>query len=129
VVRAGRYFTAADDSLTEPWSGRVFLNPPYGKSAPQGCAHFIPKLVGEYQAGRMSAGIVLTAATGTETDWFAHLWDYVICFTDHRLGYWNPLGVGAGVFGSAFTYLGPEPDRFAVRFAEFGRVVAEWPAR
>jgi hypothetical protein len=128
VVKAGRYFTAADDSLGEPWPGRVFLNPPYGKSAPQGCAHFIPKLVAEYEAGRMTAAIVLTAATGTATEWFAYLWDYVVCFTDHRLPYWNPLGGIGGLFGSAFSYLGPDPERFAARFGEFGRVVREWPA-
>ena len=30
TVRAKRIFTRGDDGLTQPWSGRVFLNPPGG---------------------------------------------------------------------------------------------------
>ena len=32
-VPATRHFSEADDGLTQPWSGRVWLNPPYGKMA------------------------------------------------------------------------------------------------
>src|SRR5579859_4696056 len=27
----GRYFTEADDGLSQPWEGRVWMNPPYGR--------------------------------------------------------------------------------------------------
>jgi phage N-6-adenine-methyltransferase len=30
-IPAARRFTLADDGLTQPWCGRVWLNPPYGK--------------------------------------------------------------------------------------------------
>src|SRR5215207_223852 len=30
-AKCARYFTRADDGLAQPWSGRVFLNPPYGR--------------------------------------------------------------------------------------------------
>ena len=124
VVGAAHYYTAQTDGLAHPWPGRVFLNPPYGKSAPKGTAVFVPKLAAEYEVGRTTAAILLTSAHGTETDWFAFLWDQTICFTDHRLDYWNPDPVEGGpTFGSAFTYFGPEPARFARRFAEFGAIV------
>ena len=85
---------------------------------------FVPKLAAEYEVGRTTAAILLTSAHGTETDWFAFLWDQTICFTDHRLDYWNPDPVEGGpTFGSAFTYFGPKPARFARRFAEFGAIV------
>ena len=29
VVRAGKYYSVEDDGLTQPWMGRVWLNPPY----------------------------------------------------------------------------------------------------
>jgi hypothetical protein len=32
-VPAARKFTKADDGLTQPWEGRVWMNPPYSESA------------------------------------------------------------------------------------------------
>lgn len=31
-IPAARHFTMADDGLTQPWSGRVWMNPPYSKA-------------------------------------------------------------------------------------------------
>lgn len=41
-VPCDRYYTQADDGLTQPWHGRVWLNPPYSKPSPwveRFCAH------------------------------------------------------------------------------------------
>lgn len=37
VVQAKRYFTKNDNGFIQPWSGRVFLNPPGGWCDDQGC--------------------------------------------------------------------------------------------
>ena len=31
-AKCSRYFTKEDDGLTQEWSGRVFVNPPYGRA-------------------------------------------------------------------------------------------------
>jgi hypothetical protein len=55
TVRARTYYTAQDDGLEHYWHGRVWLNPPYGKSS----ALFVGKLLAERAAGRVDAAIVL----------------------------------------------------------------------
>lgn len=33
-IPADRYFTRADDGLSQPWHGRVWMNPPYSNTTP-----------------------------------------------------------------------------------------------
>ena len=35
-AKAPAYYTAADDGLSLPWKGRVWLNPPYGRTDAHG---------------------------------------------------------------------------------------------
>src|SRR5438067_1795309 len=58
--------------------------------------------------------------------WFQPLWDFPVCFTDHRIQFIaekrGQKGNGA-TQGGAFVYLGDKPECFALIFRPFGRVV------
>ncbi|GCE15306.1 DNA N-6-adenine-methyltransferase [Tengunoibacter tsumagoiensis] len=132
TVQAGTYYTREQNGLAFPWEGRVWLNPPFGrrqtpgKKTNQGV--WITKLVQEYQAGRVSEAILLTTGR-TDTSWFSPLWDYPICFTDHKVGFFTPssgkiLQECGHTHGTIFVYLGPQRECFLEVFSQFG-VVAQ----
>ncbi len=128
TVRAIEFYDQAADGLAQPWSGRVFCNPPYGGRL---AGLFAQRLIDEYEAGNVTAAVLLVNAHGTDTDWFRpFLRDYYpLCFTDHRIDFdsaGREKGSGS-THGSAFCYLGPEPERFAAVFASFGTVLRRWP--
>jgi phage N-6-adenine-methyltransferase len=123
AVRATRYFTKETDGLQQPWHGRVWLNPPYAQPF---IASFVLKLVTEVRAGRVTAAILLTH-NYTDTAWFHEAASAcaAICFTRGRVRFVSPSGeLAAPTQGQAFFYFGPEPERFAERFAAVGFVVA-----
>lgn len=120
-VRAGRYFTKADDGLTQEWHGRVWLNPPYTQPD---IANFMSKMVAERGAGRVSAAIMLTH-NYTDTAWFhdgAKLAD-AICFTRGRIKFYDASGaIAAPTQGQAFFYFGDDVAAFTRRFSKLGFV-------
>lgn len=66
-IRAERFFTIADNALSQSWSAdTVWMNPPYsGRKIGQ----FIDRFVGGFLSGEFKRGIVLTNSA-TETKWF-----------------------------------------------------------
>jgi len=125
TVRATRFFTVEDDGLAQPWHGRIWLNPPYGgQSGP-----FVRKLIDEYEVGHVHAAILCVNGHSFDHVWFRPLWDYPICFTDHRPAFRNPRRRPSDRpnMGAVFVYLGPHPILFAEEFSRFGAVLNEKP--
>lgn len=133
TVRADRFFTETDNGLAQVWAGRVWLNPPFSKNA-----RFIPRVVGEFNAGRISQACVLTFAS-LDTEWARLLAQFPRWYAPGRVAYvpgWETPaarqfalpgldapdadlpGEDSPPKASMVTYLGPEVPRFVSEFTE-----------
>lgn len=126
VVQATNFYTKEENGLMHPWQGRVWLNPPYGKTQ-QGQAsnleHFTRYLIEQYQCGNVTEAMLLVPVN-TATRWFDALWRFPICFPRFRVRFYNEQGPSDGAsFGTCFVYFGPHEQRFLEIFRQFGHVV------
>ena len=64
TAKASRFYTIDDDGLTQPWHGRVFVNPPYSDIRP-----WCEKAREETDAGRATV-VVCLLPSATDTRWF-----------------------------------------------------------
>jgi hypothetical protein len=89
-VPAERHFSASDNGLAQKWSGRVWLNPPYGR----GIGDWLDKLADH------GDGLALVFAR-TETEWFQNAIKKATaaCFLRGRLKFVS--GEAGGTVGSA----------------------------
>jgi hypothetical protein len=124
VVKAAVYYTKETNGLTKRWEGNVWLNPPYGFDGKRGNqSRWGQRLIEQYQAGITKQAVLLVNAKTSER-WFQPLYAYPICFTHHRIHFYNPGRLsGQPSVGSALVYLGPNVERFVQVFRQFGRVV------
>ena len=132
TVRAQRIYTKADDGLSKPWAGPLWLNPPYGLipvsngAAWQGrsAMHaWISRLIDEHKKGNVAQAILLTKADPKQI-WFQLLWDYPLCFVNDRVYFNRPSGPPSRhMFGTLLAYFGQNIDLFVNVFTEFGPVV------
>ncbi len=133
VVRAAQFFTRADDGLSQPWHGRVFLNPPYTR--PRGAQSnqdiWARHLLQEFEGGRVNEAILLTNAK-PGYNWFENLWDILpTCFIRQRVSFTRGDGAKPGStkpgdaakVASVLFYLGGNLDRFIEVFREIGRII------
>lgn len=118
-VPASRHFTAEDDGLEQDWTGRVYMNPPYGDVIPE----WTNKLIREFRRGRVTEAIALVPAR-TDTKWFDDLFDCVICFVTGRLRF-SDSDTGAP-FPSAAVYFGVDAAAFAEAFRDIGNIVVKY---
>lgn len=115
-VPANRYYFEHDDGLAQDWiADTLFMNPPYGRQIDQ----WVSKLVTAYTERKISTAIALVPAR-TDTQWFAQLNHYPVCFVRGRLTF-----VGnddPAPFPSAVFYLGPSLQSFYHSFAHLGEI-------
>jgi site-specific DNA-methyltransferase (adenine-specific) len=64
-AKCDNYYTEEDDGLIQPWHGRVFMNPPYGRVI----KHWIKKARDEVACGNAEL-VVCLVPSRTDTRWF-----------------------------------------------------------
>ena len=120
-VRANKYYTKEDNGLAQSWAGRVWLNPPYGLEG--GASIWTRELIARYESGLVTEAVLLVNAN-TEAKWFQPLYEYLICFTNHRIRFYNASGESSQpTQGNALIYLGKQEQRYIELFRAFGSVV------
>jgi hypothetical protein len=121
-VQARTYYTLADDGLTHPWHGKIFLNPPYKHAE---VTRFIAKLFQELDAGHTTDAI-LVVNNVTQTDWFQAVATRAaaVCFPDGKIPFLHATKDGLHpCSGQAICYFGPHVARFGQIFVNLGVIM------
>jgi phage N-6-adenine-methyltransferase len=121
-VRATAFFTKEDDGLNRPWRGRLWLNPPYSRML---IGPFVTKLIAEYDAGRVTAAVLMTQLC-TDVGWFhaAERACAAVCYPRQRIHCDKPDGSKPhrALRPSAIFYFGDRVAAFQRHFGTLGRV-------
>lgn len=117
IVGAARFYTIKDDGLKQPWSGRVWLNPPYGRFAPK----FVLKFAAVHPE-EVPTACLLLAVHHMTTKWFAPLAEFepVVCMPDHRLQFSGSTVRPA--HGSVILGFAINEAAFRIEFNKLGRI-------
>jgi hypothetical protein len=127
IVQATKFYTKDDSGLTQPWFGRVWMNPPYSRDL---LWPFCERLCDQYAEGHVDEAVVLVN-NATETAAFQRMAELAAaaCFPAGRIKYLNTDLVEAEspLQGQAFLYFAsfrPQVEKFREVFTQFGFTVA-----
>jgi len=122
IIGAKIFYTAKDDGLTKPWSGRVWMNPPYSQPL---IVKFSEAFVKKYGDGEITEGCVLIN-NATDTSWLQMMLEICnkICFIKGRIRFIDMDGnaTGAPLQGQLILYFGKNTQKFNLKFSGFGIV-------
>jgi hypothetical protein len=120
-IKAKTFYTATDDSLSKPWFGRMWLNPPY-----TGVFKWIDKALAEYDSGAVTEAILLVKPADGAS-WYKKLNKrFTRCGVDHRIKFIDQNGTvqPKPAHGNAFYHLGQDQALFREAFGTIGTITA-----
>jgi len=117
IVKARRIYQINDDGLKQEWCGRIWLNPPFSE-----WRAWVPKIVSEWQSGRVCEMCVLCATRTLTAQYFKPITDTAdaMCITSGRYPFWGSRAGDSPDDGHAIFYFGYRPTRFIECFSEIG---------
>ncbi len=123
VVKATRFFTLHDDGLSKPWSGCVWLNPPFSE-----WKSWVPKIIAEWQSGNVSQMCVLCATRTLTAQYFWDIHQHCtsLCIFRGRIPFWGGLAASPDD-GHVVFYFGDSADRFGEAFKNLGQTYSRVP--
>jgi hypothetical protein len=132
-IRAKRYYTKETDGLNRenPWTGRVFINPPGGIKGQPNPKAFWERLIVEYQAKQVTSAIFLAfdiEHLQQSQGWNHMMVQWPFCIPEKRLifyreknGHIEPRDYPE--FSSAILYVGKSIKRFTESFKNIGAII------
>lgn len=124
-IQAERYYTEVDNGLAQPWCGKVWLNPPYGKTNGKSNQEvWSKKLEREYFRDVTEAILLVNSTHGYK--WYEELWlRWPVCCVRERIRFIKPDGTQGDQAkrGQTFVYFGNNYRQFIDVFAPIGRIV------
>lgn len=146
TVKARRFFTAEDDGLVQVWAGRVFVNPPGGKGpddkplVPAFWKHMLTEYALCHFDQAIWIGYSLEQLQTLQSVTFKSPLDFPMCIPRRRIAFVeneakkaarnakliaqgkDPNKASGPSHSNYISYLGPNADRFAEVFKQFGQV-------
>jgi ParB family chromosome partitioning protein len=118
IIKAEKFYSLREDGLSQPWFGRIWLNPPYGRFAPK----FVKRFGELFSIGSIEQGILLLGTHHLTTEWIGVVFLHkpIICFPTKRLQFSDSKSRPA--HGSVILGIGVDQDQFAEIFSEFGHL-------
>jgi hypothetical protein len=122
IIHAEKFYTVKDDGLRQPWFGRVWLNPPYGRHAKK----FVRRFAELFGQGAIEQGIVPLSVGHTSTQWFDDALGHLRHSTFTRRGRLPFSGRKDVDHGSIVIGIGIDRDRFGAAFTPLGGRVSHY---
>lgn len=125
-IRAETYYK--DQGLSRPWFGRVWCNPPYGKSHISNQSNqsiWSSHMANLYVKKRIDSGLLLINSTHGY-NWYEYMWTrFPCCLLRDRIRFIKPDGTvgGQAKRGQTVIYFGDNTRLFTDVFESNGRVL------
>jgi len=128
-IQADRYYSRifSGISIDHPWTGRVWLNPPYG-TGEESASAFTSRLLRELAEGRVTTAITCLNLASISAKWFSPIWSQASSHLiwSGRINFGNPNQQekpSAPSKGTILSYFGSSPEKFDKLFAPHGQVL------